>query len=371
MVPSKLATVHFSKNLSSGPKGNPVIPLCLGLLFFCHIVWLYTEVMPLPPRSGDDWTYFSQFRDLFPSLTRWNPARIFPEVLQPLMGWLASILYSFTGNYVEAAVQSHALFMAFFTTSLCVVIYICLADMLNERSMALFLTLAFAVCSFCLLKSRPHDNLFLFHTYCITASAFYVFPAVLNCALALYVIHGQFTGKDILAGNTLTKGFFALGVFLAQFSMTCASAIACGHAVSTLLLRLWRQPKKKLSAKMRSFVQSLTTFDGMLLTIVVFWILAAALDMLGGRYGRVRLNEWHFDMALAAFGQLWAQLNIAFVIVAALVCSGCLARFIWKFMTSGWQTDDSRMLEIFCITLVAILMMSVLLHSYPRTPQQC
>jgi hypothetical protein len=235
----------MGKNLMTTlSKEHSVILLCLCVLSFCHIVWLYTKIMPQPPWNGDDWAYFSQFRDIFPSLTRWNPARIFPEILQPLMGWLASILYSFTDNYVEAAVQSHALFMAFFITSLHAAVYICLADMLNERSTALFLTLSFVVCSFCLFKSRPDNNLFLFHTGGVTLSAFYVLPTALNSALALYIIHGQFTGKDILAGKTLRKGFFVLTIFLAQFSMTCASFIACSYAVSTLLLRLWRQPKK-------------------------------------------------------------------------------------------------------------------------------
>jgi hypothetical protein len=116
-----------------------------------------------------------------------------------------------------------------------------------------------------------------------------------------------------------------------------------------------------LSAKLRSFAQAFTTFDGILLTIVVFWLLAAVLDMLGGRYGRVRMSEWHFDMALAAFGKLWKQLNVVFVVISVLVCGGCLARLVRKFVANRLQVNDSRVLEIFCIILTAVLMMRVLL----------
>lgn len=326
--------------------------LC-AVIFFAFIVYLYVYVTPLIPWNGDDWVYLVQFRDMFPSLTRWNPARIFPEVLQPLVGWTGSVIYSFSGDYVQAQVWSHALWLAAGITALAMALYTLLRDWLSDAPLALFAVALFMAVSFSLFKSRPDGTIHLFYSDCVTVTFFYVLPNLLNSILVCYILHGHVTGTQ-LRPNSLRAGALVLLLFLAQFSMTFGSALAAVFAGWICLWRLLRQPAGSLWKKARHYAQTGTFFDASLLCIMGFWVLAAALDMCGGRYSRVSQSQWDFAGAWQAFAGVLGQCNPATLAVVLVIMAAALSRFMYK-SRRAWSCTDSTFFLFVSVCLLSAL----------------
>ena len=325
--------------------------LALGLVF-AFFFFFYTCVLPMLAYSGDDWVYLSQFRDMFPSPTRWNPARVFPEILQPFMGHAAALWYALSGDYVQGLIGAHALFMSVGLTALAAGLFCCLWSVGRDAGVAFWGTLFFGVMAFCLFKSKPDGNIFLFYGYDITIEVFYILPAIANSLLVLFLLRGQYTDKCALKDSPMLAGVLFLGIFLAQFSMTFASAIASGYALLTLLRRAWLWWKDSPRRCWRAYRQSWTFFDVVLFTIVVFWIVASFMDATGGRFGRINRGGWDFATAWHACRGLLGQLNVVFMVVAGAVALGTLARMGWKARAGRWQRRDGKFAEILVTSLL-------------------
>jgi hypothetical protein len=319
-------------------------PVC-GAALFVFLLYLYVHVMPVVAWNGDDWKYLSQFRDMFPSPARGNPSRIFPEVLQPLVGWTASVVYAGCGDYLQALVWSHALLLAAGVTALGAALYAALRGM-SDAPLALSTTTFFMVLSFSLFKSRAEGNVFLFHSNMLTHSTFYVLPNLVNSVLVCGILYAHAAGAQPgslwFRPGGLCAGMLVLLLFLAQFSMTFGSALAASVAGWVLLLRLWRRPERPLRAKIAAYARTGTFCDALLVAIPVFWGIAAVLDMCGRRFSRVQHAHWDFAGAWQALAGLLAQCNPATAVVAAVIVAATAACFARKFRSGAWREEDGR-----------------------------
>lgn len=348
--------------------------LCAAALF-AFMCYLYVHVIPVLAWNGDDWKYLSQFRDMFPSLTRWNPARIFPEVLHPLVGWGASVIYALCGDYALALVWSHALLLATGVTALALTLHATLRNLLDDTPLALFAVALFMALSFSLFKSGP-NSIFLFHSSLLTLSTFYVAPNLLNSILVCYLLYGfavqgctsalrvdnlhpgNLRARSLptasLRSDSLRAGWLIFLIFLAQFSMTFGSAIAAVFAGWMCLWRLMSQPGL-LPEKIRRYARAGTFFDALLLTIMAFWVLAAVLDMNGGRYARLDQPQWDLAHAWHSFSLLLKQINTLPLVVLWVLTLGALARFAYKRIVHTWSHMDSIFFSLFLICLLSAL----------------
>jgi hypothetical protein len=338
-------------------QGDPELwryaPRLCGVALFALMAYLYAHVMPVAAWNGDDWTYLSQFRDLFPSLTRGNPARLLPEALHPLIGWGAAVLYALCGDYVQSLVWSHALLLAAGVTTFGMVLYLALRGIARSAPLALFAAALFMALAFSLFKSRGAGNIFLFHSDMLTISAFYLLPNLVNSVVVCGILYAHATGAALCRPDSLRAGCCVLLLFLAQFSMTFSSAIAAVAAGWLILLRMWRRPEAPLRAKMVAYARTGTFVDALLASTLVFWTAAAVLDLCGRRFSRIQHAHWDFAGAWQACAGLFAQVNPATgVIVLALVAAACV-RFARRRLGGAWNEEDDR----FC-TLIAVCVAS-------------
>ena len=329
------------------------VPWLCGAALFAFMLYLYVRVMPVVAWNGDDWTYLSQFRDMFPTLTRWNPARILPEVLHPLVGRAASVLYAVCGNYVQSLVWSHALLLAAGVAALGMVLYLALRGVSRDAPLALFSAAFFMALSFSLFKSRAEGNIFLFHADLLTVSTFYVLPNLINSIVVCGILHAHAADARLCRPHSLRAGCLVLLLFLAQFSMTFGSALAAAAAGWVLLRRLWRRPEAPLRAKIAAYARTGTFFDALLVTIIAFWTLAAVLDMCGGRFNRIRHAHWDFTGAWQAFAGVLAQVNPAAVVAIAVVVAAACIRFARKRLIRAWSDEDGRFFELIAVCVLS------------------
>ncbi|MCL2123756.1 MAG: hypothetical protein FWH34_06655 [Desulfovibrionaceae bacterium] len=333
------------------------VPWLCGAVLFAFMLHLYVHVMPVVAWNGDDWKYLSQFRDLFPSLTRGNPARILPEALHPLVGWAAAFLYAYSGDYAQALVWSHALLLAAGVTALGMVLYLALRGILRDAPLALFAAAFFMALSFSLFKSRPEGNVFLFHSDCLTMSTFYVLPNLVNSIVLCGILYIHATGVCLCRPDSLRAGCCVLLLFLAQFSMTFGSAMAAAAAGWVLLRRLWRRPEASLRARIAAYARAGAFFDALLVILIAFWVIAAVLDICGGRFNRIQHAHWDFAGAWQAFAGLIAQLNPAVCVVAAVLVIAACVHVARKRLGSAWNEEDVRFVELIVICVLSAVIL--------------
>lgn len=68
------------------------LPVAFFVGLFVFFLLYYIVIHPLIPYNSDDWMFMSANRIALPSIHAWNPSRVFPEFLMPLVSELASFL---------------------------------------------------------------------------------------------------------------------------------------------------------------------------------------------------------------------------------------------------------------------------------------
>ena len=139
-----------------------------GIFAFCYL-W-FALIHPLVVFDADDWTYIAYVRQAIPAWGEWNPSRVFPEVVMPLVSSAAVfLLRPFGVSYMTALTAGNAL-----VVSACITLYVwCFARMVRRLfglgklesgyASALFLLLHFLV-----FRSRDFGNTYLF--YCVNVT---------------------------------------------------------------------------------------------------------------------------------------------------------------------------------------------------------
>jgi hypothetical protein len=149
-------------------------------------------------------------------------------------------------------------------------------------------------------------------------------------------------------------------VFLAQFSMTFGSALAATVAGWILLLRLWRRPEAPLRARIVAYARAGTFFDALLVTIPVFWTLAAVLDINGGRFNRIQQTHWDVAGAWQDFAGLLAQVNPATFMVVIMVLVAACVHVARKRLGGAWHEEDVRFVELIVVCVVSAFTLACL-----------
>ena len=154
--------------------------------------------------------------------------------------------------------------------------------------------------------------------------------------------------------------------------MTFSSATACGYAGLMVLWRCWRQSASGLGQKCVQYFRTLTFLDITLLLVVVFWMLAAFMDMNGGRYGRISKDGWNFPDAWAAFYLVLSRMSIPVMAATAVLGGGALLRMGWKFFGGRWDERDGKFFLIYCACGICAVGMAVFAVAVgARTEPQC
>ena len=87
------------------------------LIVFVSMFIFFTSVHCLIIYDGDDWVNLSQMRLFVPMWRGFNPIKILPETLMPLVGYLSGYAITpITKNYVAAVTLLSALLVSGFIT---------------------------------------------------------------------------------------------------------------------------------------------------------------------------------------------------------------------------------------------------------------
>lgn len=301
--------------------------LILGVAIFAFIFIFFTRVHPIVIFDEDDWSSVSFFRNALPAWGKWNPTRVFPEVLVPLLGYFSAyVTRLLVPDYLAAFTVTAALALA-----VCVVAfygfflhYLRSGWKLSTGSFVALGILWLAL-YFGLFKSQKFNNVYMFYATNFTCFFNYVVPGIFNCLLVFTLAVQDDVDAHYQALSYGQKGLFLVIFYLALFSHLFSSCILAIYCFSRLVLG-WLQKQDRSLAQVKAVLAQHRVYA----YTVFFWLICLILETSGGNASTLEAGAGSFYLplgkTLAQFGLLVGQLNKGWLalILVTLVAAGII-----------------------------------------------
>lgn len=266
-------------------KHEKWIGIGLGLCVLLSMLLFFERAHPLVILDSDDWGYLAVSRLAVPAAKFWNPARVFPEILEPYAAGLGALLFSRLG-FIESVTAMNGLVLSLFITAYVLAFYRLLQRRLRlPAGPAALLSLLFLLMHFFLFRRELSGNCHLFSANDVTCVYFYVIPGLLNYTLVFLLAGSTLRERFWEKKDLVRKGFLVLAVYLAIFSNLYESIVLasfCGVGLLAGLIGYFRTPRESRSG--RQLIER-QLFN---LTVLLLWFVSLAFESLGGRAGAVR-----------------------------------------------------------------------------------
>ena len=246
--------------------------IILALITFAF----FGVIHPLIIFDTDDWLYVYYSRKAIPSLEIYNPAKVFPEILMPLVSETTSYtLYPIAKDFVCSQKISHALVVTLFVCLYLFSFYkLCFERFCHSRVIAIYITILFYLLHFLPFRIAQTGNIYLLNAHNVNCYYNYVIPALLNASIVMFFV--KESGLDCFHKmSSIKKGFCLLFMYLAIFSNLFSSIILASYAFADIVTN-W---KGTLKSKKNQCI------------VLGAWALAALCELLGGRARAIKRED--------------------------------------------------------------------------------
>lgn len=323
--------------------------ICFLLVVFISMFIFFTDVHPLVIYDGDDWANLSLTRHFLPKWHGFNPIKVLPETLMPLVGYISGyIIMPFTKNYVNAVTFTSALIVSGFITLYIYLFNLFIGALGEENEFGNVLVCAILLLShFYFLQQKDGLSPYLFWSINLTCYYHYLIPALLNISLVLYFFHHEMEEMDIWTGNNITNGFLIVALYLGIFSNILQSVI---FAVFIGVLLFERERTKLFVPKQWKRILS---ENWLYSSILIVWLISLVFEASGGRARSIATAGFVSPIkdTLICWLQFIHQLNPKFLILSLPVIF--LALFIaYRRRNVG----SERFIKIIRISLTSMIL---------------
>lgn len=262
--------------------------ICFFLFFFVF----FTLIHPLYVFDTDDWINMGLKRSFFPNTSFYNPIKILPEILFPMVSFLgARILYPLSGDYITSLSVSVSFIFCtvILVNALCLrLFYSYIKDKIitDKNKDYSFIVACLVAIFFMSLFFFCRNNDYFLREANVTCIFHYSIPAILNFSVTLLLIVFESDNKQILFFNSLIKNvFWGIIIYLCIFSNLFFSSVLLSYVVFLCIKRAvyFRIEQKKL---LHYFFQNYQY-----LLVIFIWILSAYYEAHGVRASRIGLNN--------------------------------------------------------------------------------
>lgn len=341
-------------------KRNP-ITITTSILFLFFLVF-FTTVQPLVVFDGDDWGNLAMERIPIPKITGFNPIKILPETLYPVIGYIAAyVLYPIIGNYLFSITLISALTVSLFAALLAAAFMaFCRRTLALSAFESALCGILFISFHFLFFRSSRESNIYLFGSVNLTCYMHYVVPNLLNAALVLFFATKQNLQEWFSQALPIQKGALILVLYFAIFSNLFNNSILGIFFLSLLFLSFLRKsgtPLTRLKA-----VCAENRFIGW---TAVVWFFSLACEATGGRARGIGKHPLYIKESLEYLGITFSHTGKYMLIVALLIILGALYAYR-KSRKAGqnlWSPAEMHLFRAFGLSLFGILAYTVLLCS--------
>lgn len=285
-------------------------------IIFMGLFIFFTQVHGLVPYDGDDWVNLSQMRAAIPKWQGFNPVKVLPEDLFPIVGYLAAYVgtpllhdYILSISYVSSAL---------FSGLITVYVYLFYRILVNRldlpRYQAVSISFLFLLFHFIIFKGKSGASQYLFGTVNLTCVFHYLIPAILNLSVVEYLMGNRerysFSNHSILKNSLL---IFA--VYLSIFSNILQSIILAAFAFMSIMVYCYED---RISLRQwKSAIRGNLFF----VSLLGVWLVSLMFEASGGRAKGI--GHSFFSMPISAavhnFAHAARQMNFVFFVLAVII----------------------------------------------------
>lgn len=211
--------------------------IIIGILVFLSMFIYYYIAHPLYIYDVDDWLYIGSVRHVWPSVNQWNPTKILPETMMPLISAIGAwVVYPITGDYIQALSWVYAVFTASIITCYFIMIAHVVKKVTDIQGWPLFLLIfVFFLLHFFLYLKNDSGNMHFFWVGNVNCIFNYLLSALWNfgCCLFFYKKKGICKQDKIIQ-----NGLVIFVVYLAINSNLWHSIIFMSYVGAELLANL-------------------------------------------------------------------------------------------------------------------------------------
>ena len=319
------------KEFTKREKNNILVA---NIIITLILILFFTKTCPLVPYDADDWIHLGQMRIPLPIWKGWNPAKVLPEVLMPMCGYIgAYVIYPFVGDYVLSITIAAALILTFAIVMLC----LCVMWFVRRRfdfsvNMSLAFEILFLILCFAIFRNRGTSR-YLFYADNMNCVFNYTVPGIINAISVLFMMSYANFKEAYKNFNTVEKSLFILLIYFSLFSNIFQSgtiAIYVGLMLFNELIRILRVKKFVL----KEYIEQ----NKIYLSILIAWICALVFEMSGGRASAVS-NDNGLDF-ITPIRQMYAMVQALadpFFLVFIVVVIWIIGSSIIKRNTEGYM----------------------------------
>lgn len=332
-------------------KNEKIIYILVQAGIALFLFYFFAKICPLVVFDCDDWKYLGTFRLPIPIWKGWNPARVMPESLMPVAGWIAAhIIYPICGDYVYSVIIISAIIITLLITMMC----ICLQKLLVKRCCLTVKTAAvfeilFLTLFFLIFRNRGTSQC-MFTAADLCCVYFYTMSGILNAIVVLILMQSDNMTEMFLSWKWIQKLLFLIVLYFALFSNLFHSAITAIYAGVYLLINLRYMKQDFKLFVWRNIIS---------LLILITWGVALLYEANGGRADAIGMGMT-LDFALS-IRQLIAMIfafSKPFVIVCILIFIVVIKKLIRDM--HKYPQLENLLLSIVCSGILLMIFLILL-----------
>lgn len=283
---------------------------------FAVVAVFFTAIHPVTIISGDEWINLSSGRQAYPQWGGFNPIKVVPEVSFPLFGNIASSIVMPLGfTFLEAIAYLTAILVAILVVAFLYQFYLLMRETVGLSTYtSSVLVIFYLLCMFGLFRTLNNNNSpYLLWEQNLTCYYHYIVPALINGALALYVLRMSSTLKSFFYERSIFSGILIFSIYLCVFSNIFASVVLAVMCGVILLLNL-------LSNRF-NISETAKTYPFHCITLAM-WVISALFEMNGGRADRMSKDHLDISGTINAFYSLLKLTDRTYFVVLSvgLIC---------------------------------------------------
>ena len=287
------------------------------IFIFVFFFIFFTKVHPIILFDTDDWCYSFFSRVAYPARKLWNPTRILPETIMPIVLLFGNIILSIVSdNFITNTIIINAITVSFFILLYIYSFYNLLKNKLNlKTSYNICILILFILLHFLIFRSANINNNYMFYSLDACCYYYYLIPGLLNASLVMnYMVYDKFYFKNKLIITSL----LFLMCYLAIFSNVFHSIILATFVGARLLFKIIQE---KILSKNNFKIQRVLEFikkNIFELIILISWVLVQLFEIGGGRAKSLESNNSFFILfknSVSEFIKVFNQFNGAFTII--------------------------------------------------------
>lgn len=340
---------------------NKRVVVITQLLLFLFLLVYFTQISPLQPFDADDWRYIGGMRIPFPIWGAWNPARVLPELLMPLGGYLgAFIIYPLSGNYLWSLTFAEAIIVSAFIVLTVFLFYKLMVKRFKySKLFAIAAELFFFLSFFLIFKHPTQPSYTAFWTVDLSCDFYYLIPGLLNASLILFILQYSSFIDSFRKFSNIRKGIFILAIYFAIFSNNQLNIILVS-AVFMLFLNIIFDKDKWLGSSFIESINNLFKQSWLYLVILCLWLISIVFELNGQRASnRTAMVKGSLKEKIAGifsqFGQLVGSTNFKFMFVLLILIFIVVIVSIVRSVMQSSKTNSNISLKMIIIGLGCLL----------------